>query len=304
MERRGPHLLRWMPSHTSGRQMARLYTKERAVTQAARIEVEGEKAHAQQLWTETPCGSLEGDRTTAEYFAAVDRDRYVRYAPWLPDVMQFERFRGCDVVEIGFGQGTDLMQFARAGARSLAGLDLSSAHLELATRRFGLAGLSADLRLHDAESTWPFPDASKDVVYSFGVLHHTPNPERALAQAYRVLRPGGVILIGLYHRHSLVTARHWLKWLLRRGWRAESYEKSWWRIEGHREDTAARPLVNRYSRQAIRKLVAGAKFTVRRLAVDHAAIHTHPAGRLVPRPIIRAVDRTLGWYVIAEGVKA
>jgi SAM-dependent methyltransferase len=192
------------------------------------------------------------------------------------------------------------MQFAKAGAASLRGLDLSPSHYDLASRRFALAGVPVDLRLHDAESPWPFADESADLVYSFGVLHHTPHPERALREAYRVLRPGGRVLIGLYHRHSLVTVRHWLMWVLRRGWRVESYETSWWRIEGHQEDTTARPLVDRYSRRQIRRLLADAGFRVTRVRIEHAALHTHRMGRHAPHWLIRLLDRTVGWYVIAE----
>lgn len=265
------------------------------------------KRHAAQQWTEVACGTPTGgtaDPETPAYFAEVDRVRYEQYAPWLRPAIDFARFRGADVLEIGFGQGTDLMQFAKAGARSVQGFDLSPTHLRRASRRFELAGVPVTLRLHDAEQTWPLDSASLDVVYSFGVLHHTPTPELAIREAYRCLRPGGTVLIGLYHSRSLFTAYQFLVWLKRGYWRIEPFDDSFWRIEQPAQGTTARPLVNRYSRRETRALVEQAGFRVRRIFVDHLGLPSflEAAIRRVP-PLAGWLAHRFGWYVVVEAVK-
>src|SRR4051812_12294904 len=218
----------------------RTWTRNRRLEQSNRVERDY-KLEARHQWTETPCGSLDDPRLTpgtTEYFDAVDRDRYDRYAPWLSQAIGFDQFREAKVLEIGYGQGTDLFQFAARSRASVTGLDLSPSHFALASARFRLAGLAADLRLHDAEKPWPFGDNTFDVVYSFGVLHHTPEPEKAITEAHRVLKPGGTIIVGLYHRHSLFSLLRFASWVRHRDWRSESFSESFWRIEAHAEHTS------------------------------------------------------------------
>ncbi|MGH2568867.1 MAG: class I SAM-dependent methyltransferase, partial [Bacteroidota bacterium] len=113
----------------------------------------------------------------------------------------FDRFEGKRVLEIGCGLGTDLLQYARGGAL-VTGIDLTPKSVELAKAHFALRNILLHALVADAENL-PFDDNSFDVVYSFGVLHHTPNTEKAFDEAYRVLKPGGTIIVMLYHKHSL-----------------------------------------------------------------------------------------------------
>jgi SAM-dependent methyltransferase len=104
------------------------------------------------------------------------------------------------VLEVGCGLGTDGAQFAKAGAR-YTGIDLTDAAVELAKRRFELFDLPGTFRVADAERL-DFPDSSFDLVYSHGVLHHTPDTAAAIREIHRVLRPGGKAVVMLYHRDS------------------------------------------------------------------------------------------------------
>ena len=104
------------------------------------------------------------------------------------------------VLEIGCGIGTDGAQFARAGA-DYTGIDLTQAAIDLARERFASSGLPGDFRVSDAENL-DFPDDSFDLVYSHGVLHHTPDIEAAVREIHRVLKPGGRAMVMLYHRGS------------------------------------------------------------------------------------------------------
>jgi ubiquinone/menaquinone biosynthesis C-methylase UbiE len=97
--------------------------------------------------------------------------------------------------------GTDLLQLARRGMR-VTGIDLTEEGINLARKRFELYQIPAELKIDDAENL-SFPDNTFDVVYSFGVLHHTPDTQKAIDEVRRVLVPGGLAVIMLYNRNSL-----------------------------------------------------------------------------------------------------
>jgi SAM-dependent methyltransferase len=137
---------------------------------------------------------------TPEFYRDVERHRY-ELEPHIPEIARFDEWRGCHVLEVGCGVGTDASRFARAGAR-YAGVDQTSQAIELARRRFALDGLEGTFVEADATAL-PFPDESFDLVYSHGVLHHIPNTERAVNEIHRVLRDGGTALVMVYHRDSL-----------------------------------------------------------------------------------------------------
>src|SRR5437016_7649771 len=128
------------------------------------------------------------------------------------EVMGFHKFAGARLIEVGCGMATDLLQFARGGARCI-GVDLTPRSVEISRRHFELYGKHADFSLSDAENL-PFVDASFDVYYSNGVLHHTPDTAAAIREAHRVLKPGGTAKVMLYHRNSWA---YWIELILRYG---------------------------------------------------------------------------------------
>src|SRR5205807_1080625 len=151
---------------------------------------EATKEQVRAHWEADPCGAKLADAEpgTAEFYAEVERTRY-GLEPFIPAFAEFDRWGGKDVLEIGVGLGTDFTRFVRAGANA-HGVDLTQAAIELVHHRLELEQLSADIRVGDAERL-PFEGESFDLVYSWGVLHHTPDTRRALAEVRRVLRPGG-----------------------------------------------------------------------------------------------------------------
>lgn len=167
------------------------------------------KEAVRTYWEAQPCGTFAGTGAahTQAWFDEIEDSRY-RREPFIHSFAQFTRWRGQSVLEIGCGAGTDSVQFARAGAQ-LHAVDLTQAGVELTQRRIMLEGLTADVRFGDAEQL-PFADDEFDLVYSWGVLHHTPNTQAALAQVRRVLKAGGRFVIMLYNRHSLVALRMWV----------------------------------------------------------------------------------------------
>lgn len=168
------------------------------------------KEAVRQFWSRTPCGSWDATAPegTPEYFEQVERRRY-ELEPFIHRYAEFASTTDRDVLEIGVGLGTDHVQFARAGAR-LHGVDLTERGIELVNRRLALEGLSSELAVADAEHL-PFPDDRFDVVYSWGVLHHTPDTPGAIREAVRVLRPGGRLCVMVYARHAWVSYGLWAR---------------------------------------------------------------------------------------------
>src|ERR1043166_1235924 len=159
------------------------------------------KERVRAFWQEHPCGTKFSDAEmgTREFFDRIEAHRYGK--EWhIPAAANFAGTRGLKVLEIGCGIGTDGAQFARAGA-DYTGIDLTQAAIDLARERFASSGLPGDFRVSDAENL-DFPDDSFDLVYSHGVLHHTPDIEAAVREIHRVLKPGGRAMVMLYHRGS------------------------------------------------------------------------------------------------------
>lgn len=178
------------------------------------------KKEVRDFWNEASCGErlLLDAADKSGYLAQMSK----RYAlePFIENFARFDASRDLDVLEIGVGLGADHQRFAQAGAR-LTGIDLTDRAVEHTRRRFELFGLKSDLGVADAESL-PFADASFDWVYSWGVLHHSPDTARAIVEVWRVLRRGGGARIMIYHKHSLVGYMLWLRyaWLAGKPWRS------------------------------------------------------------------------------------
>jgi SAM-dependent methyltransferase len=159
------------------------------------------KARVRAFWQENPCGTKFADAPpgSRRFYELVEEHRYQK--EWhIPDAAGFKNTRGLRVLEIGCGLGTDGAQFAKAGA-IYTGVDLTDAAVELAKKRFELFQLSGNFRTADAEAL-DFPNDSFDLVYSHGVLHHTPDTAGAVKEIHRVLKPGGRAVVMLYHRDS------------------------------------------------------------------------------------------------------
>jgi len=159
------------------------------------------KERVRAFWQANPCGVKFADAApgTRHFYELVEAHRYTK--EWhIPSAADFSNARGLKVLEIGCGLGTDGAQFAEAGA-DYTGVDLTEAAVELARKRFELFNLSGTFQTADAENLH-FADEGFDLVYSHGVLHHTPDTEKAIREIHRVLRPGGRAVVMLYHRGS------------------------------------------------------------------------------------------------------
>jgi glycosyltransferase involved in cell wall biosynthesis/SAM-dependent methyltransferase len=258
------------------------------------------KVETQKQWNTDACGShyVQGEPTTLDWYLDVERHRYQEYAPWMPEVMEFGRHQGHSVLEIGAGMGTDLAQFAKNGAR-VTDVDLSRGHLEHAQRNFAFRGLTGRFVHQDAE-TLPFETGEFDVVYSNGVIHHTPNTANLVAEVSRVLKPGGRAIIMVYAENSW---HYWVELVYKIGLRQRmlgyfSMGEIMSRTVERSDASGARPLVKVYTEQRLRGLFAGFEIETvlqRQLTPTRWMRRTGLAGW---------IEKKFGWNLIIKARKA
>jgi ubiquinone/menaquinone biosynthesis C-methylase UbiE len=282
------------------------------------------KEQVRAFWQAHPCGIKfsAAELGTREFFERVEAHRYAKEGHILA-AADFNGARGLRVLEIGCGLGTDGAQFAKAGAE-YTGIDLTEAAIELARKRFELTGLKGAFQIGDAEKL-DFPDESFDIVYSHGVLHHTPDIERAVGEIRRVLKTGGRAIVMLYHRGSY-NYRIGIRVLRRAGaglLRNDSGRRIVHRLTGepldslreHAEllrarngqtsaaeflsqstDGAGNPLARAYSRREARELFKGfRKVELRAYFLNKRFIPL--IGNLLPRSIESALASRWGWHL-------
>jgi SAM-dependent methyltransferase len=240
------------------------------------------KDRVRAYWEAQPCGSTTADAPfgSTEFFAQVEASRN-RLEPYIDAFAEFPRWRDKDVLEVGVGLGTDFVRFVRAGARA-SGIDITDASVDAVRRRLAFEALEADVRRADAEQL-PFADGSFDLVYSYGVLHHTPDTRRALDEVRRVLRPDGQARIMLYSRRSWLAFGAWIRWALLRG-------RPWASISDVLADHLESPGTKAFTRLELDELFSGFE-SVRYVR------NVTPYDRRVGGPLVRLTGPRLGWFV-------
>jgi ubiquinone/menaquinone biosynthesis C-methylase UbiE len=208
------------------------------------------KDEVKSYWNASPCGTQFSDQSkySREYFDEVEEYKY-SIEPHIFSFAQFTRFHGKKVLEVGVGAGSDFIQWARAGAIA-SGIDLTEEGINHVRRRLEVYGLKADqLVMGDCENL-PFEDNSFDLVYSSGVIHHTPDTERALEEIIRVCKPGGTCKVMVYHRHSLLAFSFWVRKALLKGRPWKSFA---WCLAHYMESPGTKAYTRREIRAMLRK---------------------------------------------------
>jgi ubiquinone/menaquinone biosynthesis C-methylase UbiE len=257
------------------------------------------KAEVRDFWNTDPCGSrYMGDND----FDAHARARY-RLEPYIHGFAGFAQSAGKRVLEIGVGMGADYLEWLKAGAHA-TGVDLTEASVERAKRRCELAGLAPDLRVSDAEHL-PFADATFDIVYSYGVMHHSPNTEQCLREARRVLKPGGALRVMIYHHPSLTGFMLWLRYgILRR----ESLRET---VFNHLESPGTKSYTQDEARALLREFEA---VELEQVFSPGDLLLNDPSARfqsffyrmiwwLYPRRIMRILGRCYGLFLLIRARK-
>ncbi|HST09930.1 MAG TPA: class I SAM-dependent methyltransferase [Terriglobales bacterium] len=256
-------------------------------------------------WDRRPCNIRHSPKPvgTREYFDEVEARKYF-VEPHIPRFAEFERWRGKKVLEIGCGIGTDTANFARHGAQVTA-VDLSPQSIELARRHVEAYGWQDQVRFYSgsAEELTQFVSVEPfDLIYSFGVIHHTPHPEKVVEQMSSYVKPGTTIKLMVYHRRS------WkVFWILM------GYGKGqFWRlpelVAEHSEAQTGCPVTYTYTREEGRRLIESSGFRLRDSFVDHIFPYRIPEyvkyqyvksfpWSWTPATTKRALEQRFGWHL-------
>lgn len=158
------------------------------------------KARVKEHWEREACGTRYGSDTDRKrFFDEISSARYT-LEPYITAFADFPSAQGKAVLEIGVGAGADFQNWC-GHALHATGVDLTEKAISLTKERLELNSVPPEryvLQKADAENL-PFDDESFDLVYSWGVLHHTPDTGRAFREVFRVLKPGGVARAMIYH---------------------------------------------------------------------------------------------------------
>ena len=269
---------------------------------------------------------------STSFFNEVTEQRY-ELEPHIPEMVRFTDWAGCRVLEAGCGIGTDGARFARAGAR-YTGLDFSMSAPALARRRFELERLNGQF-VAGSVSTLPFRDATFDLVFSHGVVHHVPDTEAAISEFHRVLKPGGTVLVMLYHRRSLnyyftiLVLRRALVALLLIPGASKLLSKLTREPEdvlsghgrllkehgaryimnpdlflSHNTDGPGNPLSKVYSREQGRSLLESSKFQNVQADVRYLNLRLYPGGTHFSKTrMAKMIEHRVGWHLYLRGRK-
>jgi len=263
----------------------------------------------QAYWDARPCNIRHSPSEigTRQYFDEVEARKYF-VEPHIPRFAEFSRWRGKRILEIGCGIGTDTINFARAGARVTA-VDISAESLNLARQRARVFGLEDRIDFYQAnaeELSDSVPPQPYDLIYSFGVIRHTPHPARVMAQVRKhYVQPDSTVKIMVYHRYS---------------WKVLGIALT----EGHGDfrnldSVVARyseaqtgcPVTYTYSRQSVQEIFDG--FQIRRIEVDHIFPYRIPDYvqyryvkewhfRYLPSAVFRWLEKHYGWHLCVTAI--
>jgi len=229
-----------------------------------------------------------------EYFAYYDRLREANESlDFSYRLHEYRRFAGKRVLDVGSGNGYVLSYYARERAQ-VYGVDITQAAITLCRQRFAFAGLQGGFTVGSAEDL-PFPDDTFDCVCSMGVLHHTPDTERAVAEVYRVLKPGGRLIVMFYHRDSALYRVHMpiLRWLK---------EKPMQQLVNE-VDGIGNPKGDVYSHAELRRLLSAFRDVRTRAGCLDGTMVVPRVGRLIPTRLLKPFERQWGWFLYAKAYK-
>lgn len=220
-----------------------------------------------------------------EFYEQIE-DHRTRDEPEIAGFAEFTRYHGKEVLEVGVGAGTDFIQWARSGAKA-HGIDITEEAIRYTTRRLEVYGLSCkSLRVADAERL-PFPDESFDLVYSYGVIHHTPNTAKALEEIVRVIRVGGRGKIMLYNKRSSIAWLNWVRHALLKGKPFKSLDSV---LFDHMESIGTKA----YTRRQVEAMLAPYPVRMRKLDTTVAHRDLMPTQPLPVRIAAHAISIGIG----------
>jgi 2-polyprenyl-3-methyl-5-hydroxy-6-metoxy-1,4-benzoquinol methylase len=257
-----------------------------------------------EYWNARPCNIRHSPAEvgTREYFDQVEQRKYF-VEPHIPTFADFAAWRGKNVLEIGCGIGTDTINFARAGARVTA-VDLSAESLRLARKRAEIFDLSDSIDFYEGNAellSEIVPPDKYDLVYSFGVIHHSPHPNQIIQQVREnFVHEQSTLKLMVYHRRSWKV----LAMMLSEGGR---YSKTDEIIAKHSEAQTGCPITYSYTTSTVQNLLAP-HFKASEIFIDHIFPYVIPKYvryeyekewyfRMLPDAAFRSLEKRLGWHL-------
>jgi SAM-dependent methyltransferase len=250
----------------------------------------------ERFWDTRPCNILHSSQPfgTKEYFDEVEQRKYF-VEPHIPKFAEFEMWRGKRVLEIGCGIGTDAVNFASAGAIYTT-IELSKATLDIAVQRFQIYDLKGTFILGNAENIGEiFRGCTFDLIYSFGVIHHTPYPEKIIRSIPPLLSPGGEMRIMLYAKNS------WKSYMIEAGYDQPEAQRGC-------------PIARTWSVDEIRDMCASLNLEV--ISIEQAHIFKYqiedylkyryivvPWFAVMPSELFAILEKNLGWHLLIKAIK-
>lgn len=263
------------------------------------------------FWNRRPCNIKHSKKPfgTREYFDEVEQRKHF-VEPHILEFADFPSVKGKKVLEIGCGIGTATIKFAQAGAKKVTAVDLSEISLETAKKRAEVYGLS-NIEFYQAnaeELSKTVPKEQYDLIYSFGVIHHTPHPERVLKELYSYLSPKGQLKVMVYYRYSWKAVWILFKYGKLQFWKLSNL------VATYSEAQTGCPVTYTYSKKQAEELFRSAGFKVIQQKVDHIfpyRIKDYVEYRYVkewyfrwmPQSIFRFLERKLGWHLCVTAIK-
>lgn len=263
-----------------------------------------------EYWDRRPCNIRHSPKEvgTREYFDEVEKRKYF-VEPHIPRLAEFDHWFGKKVLEIGCGIGTDTMNFARAGA-DVSAVDLSTESLCIAKRRAEVFGLADRITFFQADAERlpsVVPPEPYDLIYSFGVIHHTPHPELVMDHFAAYTKPGTTVKMMMYYKYSWKVLRILLTKGYGRFWELERF------VAEHSEAQSGCPVTYIYSKAKLSRMLQAHGYNVSDVWVDHIFPYSIPEYvkyqykkiwyfRWMPSWMFRAAERTFGWHLCITAV--
>jgi len=264
------------------------------------------KKETKSHWSKSPCGSNYSDAEfgTKEYFDQVEMHRYSTH-PWIKKAVDSFDIKGQNILEIGFGMGTDHLNLARRGG-IMHGVDLTPRNLEITSKRFELYGLKTKLSVGDAERL-PYNSNTMDFIYSFGVVHHSPDTKAIISEIQRVLKPGGKCWVSVYHKNSIF---FWwsvlvVKYLMKGGHTKRELNQQLSLVEypGTNENMVIRLYKRKEFELLFHQFAQTHSYVRHLLPCDIAYFSCFFKNRCQPSSFCNMLGKRVGWYVVVEALK-
>ena len=242
-----------------------------------------------KFWDSRPCNIRHSSKEigSKEYFDEVEKKKFF-VEPHIIEFSGFNKWKGKKVLEIGCGIGTVAINFARNGA-DYTGVELSEESINLTKRRFEVYGQQGNFYLGNAEDLSNFlPVQEYDMVYSFGVIHHSPHPEKIIGEIKKYMGKNSVLKMMLYSKIS------WKNFMIEAGF-------------DQPEAQTGCPIAFTYTEEEIQDLLDG--FEIIELKKGHIFPYQiepykrneylkQPWFEAMPEAMFKALEKNLGWHTL------